>query len=104
MDLQTKIRSLLGRSDHNYFLPFVLIVTLIVGLWMVFLSHDSLINWARAGIEVKRQEAKIEEYRRDIETMDAQIKALTENRDSLEKFARERYHFAAPGEDVYLAE
>ncbi len=104
MDLQTKIRSLLGRSDHNYFLPFVLIVTLIVGLWMVFLSHDSLINWARAGIEVKRQEAKIEEYRRDIEAMDAQIKALTENRDSLEKFARERYHFAAPGEDVYLAE
>ena len=104
MDLQTKIRSLLGRSDHNYFLPFVLIVTLIVGLWMVFLSHDSLINWARAGIEVKRQEAKIEEYRRDIEAMDAQIKALTENRDSLEKFARERYHFAAPGEDVYLAD
>lgn len=104
MDLQTTIRSLLGRSDHNYFLPFVLIVTLIVGLWMVFLSHDSLINWARAGVEVKRQEAKIEEYRRDIEAMDAQIKALTENRDSLEKFARERYHFAAPGEDVYLAE
>ena len=104
MDLQTKIRSLLGRSDHNYFQPFVLIVTLIVGLWMVFLSHDSLINWARAGIEVKRQEAKIEEYRRDIEAMDAQIKALTENRDSLEKFARERYHFAAPGEDVYLVD
>lgn len=104
MDLQTKIRSLLGRSDHNYFLPFVLIVTLLVGLWMVFLSHDSLINWARAGIEVKRQEAQMQQYQREIDAMDAQIKALGGDRDSLEKFARERYHFAAPGEDVYLAE
>jgi cell division protein FtsB len=34
--------------------------------------------------------------------MDKEIGALTGNRDSLEKFARETYHFAAPGEDVYL--
>ena len=36
--------------------------------------------------------------------MDAEIQSLTRSRDSLEQFARETYHFAAPGEDVYLIE
>ena len=46
----------------------------------------------------------MQQAQREIDAMDAQIKALSGDRDSLEKFARERYHFAAPGEDVYLAE
>ena len=46
----------------------------------------------------------MEEYRRDIGAMDAEIQSLTHSRDSLEKFARETYHFAAPGEDVYIVE
>lgn len=104
MAFQDKIRSILSRSDHNYFLPFVIIVTVLVGLWMVFLSHDSLLNWARAGVEVKRQEAQMRQYQEEIDAMDAEIQALTSNKDSMEQFARERYHFAAPGEDVYIAE
>ena len=40
----------------------------------------------------------------EIKDMDAEFKALTENKDSLEKFARETYHFAAPGDDVYIVE
>jgi cell division protein FtsB len=36
--------------------------------------------------------------------MNEEIQALTNSRDSLEKFARETYHFAAPGEDVYIIE
>ena len=40
----------------------------------------------------------------EIKAMDAEYKALTENKDSLESFARETYHFAAPGDDVYIVE
>ena len=36
--------------------------------------------------------------------MDSRIDNLTTNKDSVEAFARERYHFAAPGDDVYIAE
>jgi cell division protein FtsB len=36
--------------------------------------------------------------------MDARIESLSSNKDSVEAFARERYHFAAPGDDVYIAE
>ena len=46
----------------------------------------------------------MEIYRQQIEDMDESIEDLKTDRDSLEKVARERCHFAAPGEDVYLIE
>ena len=94
--------SLLTRSEHNYFLPFVIIITAIAAVWLLFLSHSSVLNWVRANVEIRRQERQMEKYRSEIDEMDAEIQALTNSRDSLEKFARETYHFAAPGEDVYL--
>ena len=96
--------SLLTRSDHNYFLPFVIVVTAVAALWLLFLSHSSVLNWVRANIEIRRQERQMDKYRQEIDEMDAEIRALTDSKDSLEKFARETYHFAAPGEDVYILE
>ena len=29
--------SLLTRSDHNYFLPFVIVITALAALWLLFL-------------------------------------------------------------------
>ena len=63
-----------------------------------------MINWVRAGVEVKNQEKEMARLQSEIEAMDAEIEALTSNRDSLESFARETYHFSAPGEDVYIVE
>ena len=34
--------------------------------------------------------------------MDRQIQMLSNDRDTLEEFARENFHFAAPGDDVYI--
>jgi len=96
--------SLLTRSDHNYFVPFVIVITAVAALWLLFFSHSSVLNWVRARWEINRQERQMEEYRKGIEEMDAEIQSLTRSRDSLEKFARETYHFAAPDEDVYLVE
>ena len=96
--------NLLTRSDHNYFLPFVIVVTAVAALWLLFLSHSSVLNWVRANIEIRRQERQMDKYRQEIDEMDAEIRALTDSKDSLEKFARETYHFAAPGEDVYMIE
>ena len=96
--------SLLTRSDHNYFLPFVIVVTAVAAIWLLFFSHSCVLNWVRANIEIRRQERQMEKYRQEIDEMDAEIRALTDSKDSLEKFARETYHFAAPGEDVYIIE
>ena len=46
----------------------------------------------------------MEKYRSEIEAMDQNIGELKTNRDSLEKFAREQFGFAVPGEDVYIIE
>lgn len=96
--------SLLTRSDHNYFVPFVIVITALAALWLLFLSHSSVLNWVRANLEIQRQERQMERLRSDIDAMNEEIQSLTRSRDSLEKFARETYHFAVPGEDVYLVE
>ena len=96
--------NLLTRSDHNYFLPFVIIITAVAALWLLFFSHSSVLNWVRANWEIQRQERQMDQLRRDIDAMDAEIRSLTNSRDSLEKFARETDHFAAPGDDVYIIE
>ena len=46
--------NLLTRSDHNYFLPFVIVVTAVAALWLLFLSHSSVLNWVRANIEIRQ--------------------------------------------------
>ena len=38
------------------------------------------------------------------EQMEKSVNILKTDRDTLEKFAREQFHFAAPGDDVYVIE
>ena len=46
----------------------------------------------------------MEYYRREIKKLDLQIEGLSTNRDSMETYAREQFHFAKPGDDVYILE
>ena len=52
--------------------------------------------------EIQRQERQMDRLRSDIDAMDAEINALTNSKDSLEKFARENWNFAEKGDDIYL--
>ena len=94
----------LKRSDHNYLLPFVIVVTTVVAMWLLFFAHNSVLNWIRASTEEQNQEAEMARLQEEIKEMDREIENLRNNRDSLESFARETYHFAAPGDDVYIVE
>ena len=82
----------------------MIVITAVAALWLLFFSHSSVLNWVRANWEIQRQERQMDQLRSDIDAMNEEIQALTNSRDSLEKFARETYHFAAPGEDVYIIE
>ena len=46
----------------------------------------------------------IEDYQFENAELDRRINMMKTDRDTLEKFAREQYNFAAPGEDVYVIE
>ena len=92
------------RRDHNYLLPFVIIVTVAVALWLLLFAHNSVLNWVKASVEEKNQEAEMARLQAEIQEMDREIDNLRNNRDSLESFARETYHFAASSDDVYIVE
>ena len=55
-------------------------------------------------MDIMAQERAIEQYNAEIEEMDKRINMLKTDKDTLEKFAREHFYFAAPGEDVYVIE
>jgi cell division protein FtsB len=92
------------RGPHRYFAWFVTVTTgLFLILWLVG-SGNTFINWAKAGIEIRHQEKMIKEYELQNAEMDRRINMLKNDKDTLEKFAREHFNFAVPGEDVYVIE
>ena len=50
------------------------------------------------------QQKEIARYKKANEELDRKIENMRDDKETLEKFAREQYNFAAPGEDVYLME
>ena len=98
-----KIKDLF-RGEHRKFAWFVTITTgLFIGLWFIG-PGNTFIHWIRAAREISRQERLIEAYENKNAEMDNQVHLLKHDKDTLEKFAREQFRFAAPGEDVYVIE
>ena len=79
-----------------------MIVAFSLAVVFLFLKKDNVIRWVEAGFTINRQNEEIKSNARQIEQMEHTLKDLTANRDSLEKYARERYHFAKEGDDIYL--
>lgn len=73
-------------------------------LLLLFYPGNNLITWIKTRSEIRQQEKIMRRYQIEIMEMNKQISDLTTERDTLEKFAREHFHFAEPGEDVYLTE
>ena len=101
MEIWNKIKEILA-DDRSRLIWFIRIVLVIFIVSWLFGRGNTIIHWIKAGREINRQEAQIEEYRRQIEEMDGSIGQRETDVDTLEKFAREQYGFAAPGEDVYI--
>ena len=92
------------KGEHKNFRIFVAFSTAVfVFIWLVG-PGNTWIHWAKAGVEIKRQERQIREYEQEIERMDKRVDMLKTDRDTLEKFAREQFHFAGAGDDVCVIE
>ena len=92
----------LWNGENRGFVRYAVIATAAVLVWILFLGDDNLVRWIRARIELRQQSRQIEWYKREIAGMDQQIQTLSTDRDTLEEYARENFHFAAPGDDVYI--
>ena len=92
------------RGPHKRFARFVVGVTAVfIFLWIVG-PGNTFVHWIKAGFEIRRQEKVMDNYRNENAELDRRINMMKTDRDTLEKFAREQYNFAAPGEDVYVIE
>lgn len=81
-----------------------IIISLLFFLILCVYPDNNLFTWISAKIEIHEQEKQMRKYENGISEMQERIKSLKENRDTLERFARENFHFTASDEDVYLLE
>ena len=91
-------------AEKRSFIRYSIVATVIFILMVGFINQNNIVRWVRAGAEIKRQNNLIEKYNKEIGEMDSQIKGLTSNKDSLERYSRENFGFAEPGDDVYVIE
>ena len=98
-----KIRDIF-HGPRRKFAWFVVITTSVfIFLWIVG-PGNTFVHWIKAGMENSRQEKTIRNYQEENAELDRRINMIRTDRDTLEKFAREQYNFAVPGEDVYVIE
>lgn len=82
---------------------FIVIFIIFIVLLCVY-PGNNLFTWIAAKREIRTQERQMRNYQLEIMQMQDRIEALTDDKDSLERFAREKFHFTEEGEDVYLVE
>ena len=97
-------RSKDGNSREQRSFIRVAIVALAIAVLFLFFKKDNVVRWIQGGFTIAAQNKEIKANEEKIKRLDDRIDALTSNRDSLEKFARETFHFAEKGEDIYLIE
>ena len=94
-----------GRNaEKRSFIRYAIVATAIFLIMVGFINQNNIVRWVRVGAEIKRQDKLIEKYNKEILEMDSQIHGLTSDKDSLERYARENFGFAEPGDDVYVVE
>lgn len=91
-------------EETTAFVKFMIPATVLFFLVITFYTDDNLLGWISAKFQIKSQEAQIEYYQQEIDKMNKKLNLLSNDRDTLEKFAREQFHFASPGDDVYILE
>lgn len=92
-----------NRAPQRSFLRFAIVITAIIVLFL-FVKKDNVVRWVQAGFTLRSQERRIEALKEDNDRLDEQIRIMSTSRDSLEKYAREEFGFAEPGDDVYIEE
>lgn len=91
-------------GEHGSFFKFAVAATLFFLVVMTFFTKNSFIRWIDAGMQLRNQRRLIEYYQKDIDRMDLKIRQITNDRDTLEGFARERFGFTKPGDEVFILE
>lgn len=75
---------------------------LVFFVWMTFFDENSFISTARNRIKLAELETEKEHYVKEIEESTADLKLLQNDKELLEKFARERYLMKKENEEIFV--
>ena len=81
---------------------YVIIVSIFI-VWMVFFDENSLLNHTEFNKEINNLNTEKEYYKTQIK-QDKELINKLEDKEELEKFAREEYHMKKESEEIYLIE
>lgn len=87
---------------RKYILNKYIIVLVIFGVVMVFVGNQSAIQRLKRAKTIDSLRMERDMYYHRTERLDQQMHQLRTNKDSLERFARERYLMHCEDEDVYI--
>lgn len=93
------------REKHKFmkYIANVYVLTLfVVFVWVAFIDRQNIVTVASTYMNIMDQEKTIRKYKASIKETDERMKELSSNKDSLEKFARERFYYHGEDEDVFL--
>lgn len=90
-------------AQHSW-RPASTIVAIVLALlmtWHVIYGKDGLSVWQRKRAEDKALQQQIEQLQQENARMQRQVERLKSDPDAIEREAREKLHYAKPGEVIY---
>ncbi|MCL2098568.1 MAG: septum formation initiator family protein [Bacteroidales bacterium] len=96
----TKIKSKIPRFLRNKYV----LTLLLFGVWITIFDNNSIISWVQNRMRLAKIETEQQNYRQLLNATSTAIEDLTNNNDSLEKFARENFGFHKDDEEVFIVE
>ena len=105
---KSKISNNYGRKQQWKSLRKTLISKYAIAIYvfaviMIFMGDQSLIQFVKRAKKARMIEAQIQQNQREIQQAQRAMLRL-DDKDSLERFAREEYNMHADNEDVYLVD
>lgn len=99
--IKERLLSILSGEYRGLFIWTAVVIVLFC-LFLLIIPGNNVFTWIRASRETSKMESSLEECRQRTDSIEQRIRDLKSNPDSLEKFAREEFQFAAGDEDVYV--
>lgn len=103
--MQEKIAQLYQFIDNyipSYLKNFYLIISVVFVVWMLFFDTNNIFIQISETQKYKELETEKAYYQEKITRVKEDMESLQNNKQLLEKFAREKYYFRKKDEDVYV--
>lgn len=84
---------------NKYFIAFIFIAA-----WILFFDDTDIFTQRERLNELKELQQKEEYFKKQTEQAKQELNDIKSSDETLEKFAREKYYFKKPGEDIFIVE